>query len=95
MINKALKKSSDETKLIFQSDQECHYQNARYQKRLSDTGIHQSMTWKRNYLDNTVIENFFGLLKSELLYLSEFHSFEEFQIELVLYLEFVTLPIMT
>ena len=29
-----------------------------------------------NCLDNAVIENFFGLLKSELLYLQEFRSME-------------------
>lgn len=34
------------------------------------------------------MENFFGLLKSELLYLREFCSLEEFQIELELYLEY-------
>ena len=32
-------------------------------------GIRQSMSCKGNCLDNAVIENFFGLLKSEQLYL--------------------------
>ena len=32
------------------------------------------MSRKGNCLDNAVIENFFGLLKSELLYLQEFQS---------------------
>lgn len=39
-------------------------------------------------LDNAVMENFFGLLKFELLYLREFSSFEEFRAELELYLEY-------
>lgn len=39
------------------------------------------MSRKGNCLDNAVIENFFGLLKTELLYLSDFRSFEEFQTE--------------
>ena len=40
------------------------------------------MSRKGNCLDNAVMENFFGLLKSELLYLREFESLEEFREEL-------------
>ncbi len=54
----------------------------RYQKRLSLKGIQQSMTRKGNCLDNSVMENFFGLLKSELLYLQDFESLEHFTQEL-------------
>lgn len=88
MLDKAFRKLPDNTGLIFHSDQGWQYQNARYQKRLSDKGIRQSMSRKGNCLDNAVMENFFGLLKSELLYLREFCSFEEFQTELELYLEY-------
>ena len=51
-------------------------------------GIRQSMSRKGNCLDNAVIENFFGLLKSELLYLQEFQSMEHFKQELVAYLDY-------
>ena len=88
MLDKAFEKLPDNSGLIFHSDQGWQYQNARYQKRLSDKGIRQSMSRKGNCLDNAVIENFFGLLKSELLYLRGFDSFEEFQTELELYLEY-------
>ena len=44
------------------------------------------MSRKGNCLDNAVMENFFGLLKSELLYLREFESFEEFKEELEKYI---------
>lgn len=88
MLDKAFEKLPDNSGLIFHSDQGWQYQNARYQKRLSDKGIRQSMSRKGNCLDNAVIENFFGLLKSELLYLREFNSFEEFQTELERYLEY-------
>jgi putative transposase len=37
---------------------------------------------------NAVIENFFGLLKSELLYLQEFESMEHFILELEKYIEY-------
>ena len=43
---------------------------------------------KGNCLDNAVIENFFGLLKSELLYLQKFQSMEHFKQELVAYLDY-------
>ena len=42
-------------------------------------GIRQSMSCKGNCLDNAVIENFFGLFKSELLYLQKFQSVEQFK----------------
>ena len=51
-------------------------------KHLKEHGITQSMSRKGNCLDNAVIENFFGLLKSELLYLQEFESMEHFKREL-------------
>lgn len=50
--------------------------------------IRQSMSRKGNCLDNIVIENFFGLLKRELLYLQEFSSMEYFKQELVDYMDY-------
>lgn len=68
MLDKVFKKLSDNTGLIYHSDQGWQYQNARYQKRLSDKGIRQSMARKGNCLDNAVMENFFGLLKNYCIY---------------------------
>jgi putative transposase len=51
---------------------------AKYQKILRDSNIIQSMSRKGNCLDNAVMENFFGILKTELLYLQEFDSNEHF-----------------
>ena len=48
---------------------------------LRKKGIRQSMSRKGNCLDNAVIESFFGLLKSELLYLQEFESIQHFKQE--------------
>lgn len=53
-----------------------------------EKGIQQSMSRKGNYLDSAVIENFFGILKSELLYLQEFQSMEHFKQELIEYLDY-------
>ena len=44
------------------------------------------MSRKGNCLDSAVAENFFGLLKSELLYLQKFQSLEQFKQELIDYL---------
>ena len=46
------------------------------------------MSRKGNCLDNAVMENFFGLLKSELLYLKEFESMEQFKQELETYIHY-------
>ena len=50
---------------------------------LRKKGIRQSMSRKGNCPDNAVIENFLGLLKSELLYLQEFQSMDHFKQELM------------
>ena len=55
---------------------------------LEEKGIKQSMSRKGNYYDNSVMENFFGHLKSELLYLQEFDSVEHFKTELVDYIDY-------
>ena len=88
MLDNAFAKIPDNTNLIFHSDQGWQYQHKTYQKRLKDKGIRQSMSRKGNCLDNSIMENFFGLLKSELLYLREFDSMEEFRIVLERYIDY-------
>lgn len=46
------------------------------------------MSRKGNCLDNAVMENFFGHLKSELLYLQKFNSIEHFIKELHDYIHY-------
>ena len=60
----------------------------RHDNRLKEKGVRQSMSRKGNCLDNAVMENFFGHLKSALLYLQEFDSVELFKERLVDYLEY-------
>lgn len=55
---------------------------------LKNHGIVQSMSRKRNCLDNSVMENFFGLLKSELFYLQKFNSYEDFLVRLEEYIDY-------
>ena len=62
----------DITALTIHSNQRFHYPNRAYISRLKNRGIIQSMSRKGNCLDNAVIENFFGTLKSEMYYLESF-----------------------
>lgn len=77
MLDKAFCKIPDNTQLILHSDQGWQYQMERYQNRLKKKGIIQSMSRKGNCLDNSVMENFFGLLKTEMFYKQEFESVEQ------------------
>ena len=54
--------------LILHSDQGWQYQHQSYQQRLKNKGIEQSMSRKGNSMDNGMMENFFGLLKTEMFY---------------------------
>jgi putative transposase len=73
MLEKAIVQIPDGASLILHSDQGWHYQHKAYQRLLDAKGIRQSMSRKGTCLDNAVIENFFGILKSELLYLQDFN----------------------
>jgi transposase InsO family protein len=88
MLEKAFATIPDNTNLLLHSDQGWQYQHKKYQRMLKEKGIRQSMSNKGNCLDNAVMENFFGLLKSELLYLQEFESMYHFKRELIAYLDY-------
>ena len=88
MLTKAFETIPDGTGLILHSDQGWQYQHKQYQRMLKEKGIRQSMSRKGNCLDNAVMENFFGLLKSELLYLQEFESMGHFERQLLDYLDY-------
>ena len=79
MLSKAFNKRDIRGNLIFHSDQGWQYQHTRYQKALEERHITQSMSRKGNCLDNAMMENFFGLMKNELLYLQEWDSIDQFK----------------
>lgn len=74
MLEKALEKLGNVKGLILHSDQGWQYQQAGYCRKLGEHGIVQSMSRKGNCLDNAVAENFFGIMKSELLYTHKFSN---------------------
>ena len=88
MIKGTVSIIGSDTNAILHSDQGFQYQHKDYQKLLKDNHIIQSMSRKGNCLDNAVMENFFGLLKSELLYLQSFNSVDHFLAELEDYLHY-------
>ena len=67
MLNKAFN-NKDLNGLILHSDQGWQYQHQSYQQRLKNNGIVQSMSRKGNSMDNGLMENFFGILKTEMFY---------------------------
>lgn len=88
MLEKAFKKIPNNTNLTLHSDQGWQYQMKQYQYLLKEKGIIQSMSRKGNCLDNAIIENFFGILKSELFYIQKFTSLEELKREIKQYINY-------
>ena len=88
MMDKAVAKLKLGDAPILHSDQGWQYQMKDYQRLLQELRITQSMSRKGNCLDNAVMENFFGHLKSELLYLQEFENMEQFIKELEEYIHY-------
>ena len=88
MMSTAKRKVKSTNGVILHSDQGWHYQHIKYQQRLKRYGIIQSMSRKGNCLDNAVMENFFGIMKSELLYLQQFSDMEVFKCELRKYINY-------
>ena len=88
MLSKAFDKVKDTKGLIFHSDQGWQYQHYGYRKSLENHGIVQSMSRKGNCLDNAMAENFFGIMKTELLYKQEFESAKEFIASLKEYIQY-------
>lgn len=88
MLKKAFKKIPNNINLTLHSDQGWQYQMKQYQCLLKEKGITQSMSRKGNCLDNAIIENFFGILKSELFYIKKFRTIEELKREIKQYINY-------
>ena len=88
MLKKAFKTIPNNTHLILHSDQGWQYQMKKYQYLLKQKGVTQSMSRKGNCLDNAIIENFFGTLKSELFYLMKFKDINHLKSEIKEYINY-------
>jgi putative transposase len=87
MLDKALEKLPKDHQFIMHSDLGWHYQMIQYRQALKNTGVVQCMSRKGNCYDNSVMENFFGIM-SEFLYLKEFEGVEHFKLELEKYIKY-------
>ncbi|MGE1128662.1 IS3 family transposase [Bacillus wiedmannii] len=88
MLETVLERLPENHQLLMHSDQGWHYQMKQYVRTLESRGVVQSMSRKGNCYDNAVMENFFGIMKSESLYIKEFESVEHFKIELEKYIDY-------
>lgn len=88
-LEQAIQVTEDcEFRRTFHSDQGWAYQMKSYSKKLKENKIFQSMSRKGNCHDNSVMENFFGLLKQEIYYGNAFYSFEELRTAIVNWIEY-------
>ncbi|PID02914.1 MULTISPECIES: IS3 family transposase, partial [unclassified Sporosarcina] len=70
------------------SDQGWHYQHKQWVTTLKEHKVFQSMSRKGNYLDNSPMENFFGLLKQEMYYGVPLRTYEELKRDIELYIDY-------
>ena len=88
-LNEAIKITSDcPYRRTFHSDQGWAYQMKAYTHRLKKERIFQSMSRKGNCYDNSVMENFFGLLKQEMYYGIIYYSYEELKVAIEKYIKY-------
>lgn len=77
-LNKAIEVTSDcKYRRTFHSDRGWAYQMNAYGHALKSNRIFQSMSRKGNCIDNSPMENFFGILKQEMYYGMVYYSYEE------------------
>ena len=86
MLEQLFEKLPKEATPLMHSDQGWQYQMREYQSMLKEHNITQSMSRKGNCLDNSVMENFFGRLKTEMFIGETFSSVEDFQQKLEEYI---------
>jgi putative transposase len=88
MLGSALKRLQSKDKPMLHSDQGWQYQMGVYQQALREQGITQSMSRKGNCLDNAVMENWFGLMKTEFFYQKKFDDVGSFKAQLKEYIHY-------
>ena len=86
MLTDLLAKMPSGSKPLLHSDQGWQYQMKDFRSLLQAHNITQSMSRKGNCLDNSVMENFFGRLKTETFIGEKFKSVEDFEEKLKEYI---------
>lgn len=88
MLAEALEKLPGEDRPMMHSDQGWHYRMPAYQSALKNRGVVQSMSRKGNCYDNAVMENFFGLLKTEYFYQTKVASVDQLREGITKYIDY-------
>lgn len=88
MLARALKRLKPTQAPLIHSDQGWHYQMPAFKRALSSRGLAQSMSRKGNCLDNALMENFFGILKTEFFHGKQFESVACFIQQLKAYIRY-------
>ena len=90
MLEKAFNKFPKTEGLIMHSDQGWQYQHSHYRSELKKHGVIQSMSRKGNCYDNSIMESFFGRMKTEIYYGYEkdYMSFEVFSKDVDEYIDY-------
>jgi putative transposase len=88
MIEKAFTKLAPQDKPLLHSDQGWHYRMKQYCAVLAKRGVQQSMSRKANCYDNAVMENFFGILKSEMFYKQKFANIDKLRRAIRQYIDY-------
>ena len=88
MLESAFGRLGNGDRPVLHSDQGWQYQMAVYQGKLRQHHLEPSMSRRGNCLDNAVMENFFGILKSECWYPSEFTDIQQLKSALNEYIHY-------
>ena len=88
MLRIAFEEHPEVNGLIMHTDQGWQYQHASYVEELRSHGVIQSMSRKGNSMDNGMMENFFGLLKTEMFYgrEDEYQTLDELEAAIIDYI---------
>lgn len=88
-LNKAIEITTNcKYRRTFHSDQGWAYQMKAYTHTLKENKIFQSMSRKGNCHDNSVMENFFGIMKQEMYYGEVYYSYEELKLAIENYIKY-------
>lgn len=88
MLKRATRRLAPGEAPMLHSDQGWQYRMPPYRQALDQHGIEPSMSRKGNCHDNAVMENFFGILKSECFHGRTFKTVEAFILEIKRYIRY-------
>lgn len=88
-LNETIKLTSDcPYGRTFHSDRGWAYQMKAYSNTLKSSHIYQSMSRKGNGYDNSIMENFFGVIKQEMYYGYIYYRYEQLKEAIEKYIDY-------